>query len=274
METVNGEWIMKGCAADSPQRVRTVQEAADLVRRVGFLPLFSNSIPGFSLEEHVTSRSWWLGDPATDPWEWRQILARREDIAYGKFFEKKAGFISKEWFPTFANYRRNGYDFDALYDDELASRRAKKLMDEFMDGQSWLSFEVKARAGFGKGGEKNFEGTLSDLQMQTYLIMHDFQQKVNKKGEAYGWHIAALEMPEVKWGYEFVTGCYREKPEESFARIMCRVQECFGADVSKNAVGTRSTEASGEPVSSPPAIDKAEIRKVVGIRYPGETKIR
>ena len=36
---------------------------------------------------------------------------------YGKFFHKKTGYISVEWFPHFANYRREGYDFDALYDD-------------------------------------------------------------------------------------------------------------------------------------------------------------
>jgi hypothetical protein len=49
------------------------------------------------------------------------ILARDSGIAYGKFFNKDAGFVSKSFFPTFANYRRNGYDFDALFEDELAS---------------------------------------------------------------------------------------------------------------------------------------------------------
>ena len=29
------------------------------------------------------------------------------------------------------NYRRDGYDFDALWDDEKASRRQKKIMDLF-----------------------------------------------------------------------------------------------------------------------------------------------
>ena len=205
MEVVNGEWYMKGCTPDSPERVRTVDEAADLICRVGFLPLFSNDISGFSLEEHVVPEGWWSGDEEIDPWEWRQILSRRDDIAYGKFFDRKAGFISKEWFPIFANFRRDGYDFDALYDDGLASRRSKMLMDEFTDGREWLSFEVKERAGFGKGGEKNFEGTLTGLQMQTYLIVSDFRQKINRKGEPYGWSIAALIMPETKWGYEFVT---------------------------------------------------------------------
>lgn len=227
MEVINGEWYMKGCDPDSPDRVRTVDEAADLIHQIGFLPLFSNSVEGFSLEEHTTVAGWWDGFPENDPWEWRQILSRYDDIAYGKFFEKKAGFISREWFPVFANYRRSGYDFDALFDDEMASLRRKKLMDAFAGGRSWLSFELKAFAGFGKGGEKNFEGELSALQMQTYLIMSDFRQKTNKKGQAYGWHIAVLEMPEVKWGYDHVTSCYGEKPDESWSRIMQQVQGAF-----------------------------------------------
>ena len=248
MEVINSEWFMKGCAPDDPKRVHTIDEAADLIRKVGFLPLFSNNIPGFSLEEHVTPDSWWTDDPEHDPWSWRQILAKYKDIAYGKFFEKKAGFISKKWFPIFANYRRNGYDFDALFDDELASRRAKKLMDEFEGGREWLSFEVKEKAGFGKGGEKNFEGTLSDLQMQTYLIASDFRQKVNKKGEPYGWHIAALTMPENKFGYKFVTGKYSEKPSESWERIVKQIRKHF------------------------PGANEKEIRKIIGIKYPGGSR--
>ena len=46
---------------------------------------------------------------------WREIIARSGKVAYGKFFDKKAGFISVEWLPVFANYRRDGDDFDALY---------------------------------------------------------------------------------------------------------------------------------------------------------------
>jgi hypothetical protein len=42
---------------------------------------------------------------------WREIIARTEEVAYGKYFGGKSGFVSKEWFPVFANYRRDGYDF-------------------------------------------------------------------------------------------------------------------------------------------------------------------
>ena len=71
--------------------------------------------------------------PKSDPWEWREIIARSGKVAYGKFFDKKAGFISKQWFPYFANFRRDGYDFDALWDDEKASIRQKKIMDFYLE---------------------------------------------------------------------------------------------------------------------------------------------
>lgn len=90
---------------------------------------------------------------------------------------------SGEWLPVFANYRRDGYDFDARWADELASRRQKKIMDLFMgenSDQELFSNAVKEQAGFGKGGEKNFEGTLTSLEMETYLVCRDFQQRKNK----------------------------------------------------------------------------------------------
>lgn len=232
METINGEWYMQCCEEDDPNCIHSAEELAKLISRIGFLPLFANEIPGFSVEERTVIDDWWSGDPKKDPWEWRILLSRRKIIAYGKFFNKKAGYVSKKWFPTFANYRRNGYDFEALVGDELASHRAQKIMnalepDEDLSGLEMLSFELKEKAGFGKGGEKNFEGVLAGLQMQTYLLMSDFRQKVNKKGQPYGWHIAALETPETKWGYDFLTEGYRETPEESWEKIRKQIRKHF-----------------------------------------------
>ena len=232
METINGEWYMKCCAAQDPRRVRTAGEAAELIRALGFLPLFSGEIAGFSLEERTLAADWWSGDPSRDPWEWRQILSREPDILYGKFFDKRAGFLSAAWFPAFANWRRNGYDFDALIDEGKAPYRAQKLMAPFLtegmpNGTALLSCVLKEQAGFGKGGEKNFEGVLTALQMQTYLIIGDFRQKQNRRGEPYGWHLAVLRTPEAKLGYEQVTACYRESPEDSHARILAQLRNCF-----------------------------------------------
>lgn len=43
-------------------------EAAEYINRVGFLPLFKNEIPGFSLEERTVAEYWWSDDPVRDPW--------------------------------------------------------------------------------------------------------------------------------------------------------------------------------------------------------------
>lgn len=227
MGAENGEWIMYGLEWDDPLRIRSAQELINYVNEVGFLPLFKNEIEGFSAEEHTWPNGWWSGDPEQDPWEWREQIARSQKVAYGKFFDKKAGFISLEWLPYFANYRRDGYDFDARYDDELASIRCKKIMDPFWEHEELFSNELKEMAGFGKGGEKNFPGIVTDLQMQTYLVVKDFRQRKNKKGQEYGWPIAVYCMPEQIWGYEMVTASYKEKPEDSGERIMNRMKEVF-----------------------------------------------
>ena len=227
MGAENGEWIIHGLEWDNPLRIRSAEELINYINEVGFLPLFKNEIDGFSVEEHTWSDGWWSGDPEQDPWEWRAILARSEKVAYGKFFDKKAGFISLEWLPYFVNYRRDGYDFDAKYDDELASIRSKKIMDQFLVHEELFSYELKELAGFGKGGEKNFPGIVTDLQMQTYLAVKDFRCKKNKKGQEYGWAIAVYCMPEQIWRYDAVTAAYKEEPEVSKNRIFNRVKEVF-----------------------------------------------
>ncbi|SFR85439.1 hypothetical protein [[Clostridium] aminophilum] len=227
MENENGKWIMHGVKWDDPQCLHMVQDAINYINEIGFLPLFKNDIPGFSLEEQTVPEYWWSGDPEVDPWEWREQIAKSGEVAYGKFFEKKAGFISKEWLPYFANFRRNGYDFDALWDDEKASRKQKKIMDLFENEDEIYSNEIKARAGFGKDGEKGFEGTLTDLQMRTYLIVREFRQRVNRKGGFYGWPIAIYAKPESVWGYDHVTSRYCEEPAESGKAILQHIIELY-----------------------------------------------
>lgn len=107
---------------------------------------------------------------------------RSGTVAYGKFFDGKAGFISRAWFPHFANWRRDGYDFDSRWDEELATMRQKRIMDQFLTKDEWFSFELKRQAGFGKSGEKNFEGTVTDLQMGGYLLIRDFRRRRNQAG--------------------------------------------------------------------------------------------
>lgn len=225
-----GEWIICGVNWDDPECIHTVDEAIKYINEIGFLPLFKNDIPGFSLEERTVADFWWTGNIENDPWEWREIIARSGEIAYGKFFDKKAGFISKEWLPYFVNYRRDGYDFDSLYDDEKASIKQKKIMDLFLSEGSeneYYSNELKQKAGFGKDGDKGLEGIVTGLQMQIYICCKDFRQRNNKKGEAYGWPIAVYSTPENIFGRELVTSAYTETAVESGKRIAKYIYETY-----------------------------------------------
>lgn len=226
----NDMFIMQGIPSEDPNCIHTIEELEERIAQIGFLPLFAGEVPGFSVEEMTDPMSWWTDDPAVDPWDWRGIIARRGNAAYGKFFDNKAGFISREWFPAFANYRRSGYDFDARWDDELASIRQKKIMDLFMEpleDNELFSYELKEKAGFSKGGEKNFEGTLTSLEMMTYLVCRDFRQRKNKRGEAYGWSIAILCTPEHLFGQETVCAEYHRDPKESLEEILAQIRKFY-----------------------------------------------
>lgn len=255
MANENGTWIMYGVEPDDPECIHTVEEAIAYINEVGFLPLFKNDIPGFSLEERTVAVDWWSGDPMVDPWEWRALIARSGEVAYGKFFSGKAGFISREWLPYFANYRRDGYDFDALWEDGKASGRQKKIMDLFMEeqeGAELFSNEVKKQAGFGKDGEKGFEGTVSGLQMELYLCVRDFRQRRNKKGEEYGWALAVYSTPEHIFGYDHVTSAYGEDPDRSGERIAEHIREVYPI-----ASGAQIRKLIGVPVGK--AVDRRGV---------------
>ncbi len=228
---MDSDWYIIGCKKEDPSRFRTAADIAEKIRENGFLPLFSSSIPGFSVEEHTWAYDWWSDDPSRDPWIWRQVLAEDSGIAYGKFFDRKAGFISREWFPAFANYRRDGYDYEGMYEDGKMKGRAKKILDtmqlnEEAAGLEMMSGELRKKAAL----EKGFDNVMIDLQMQSFLLISRFGQKRNKRGEAYGWHLPFFMTPETKWGYDAVNSC-SESPRESWEKITGQIRKiCPSAD--------------------------------------------
>ena len=83
------------------------------IQEIGFLPLLSSGIRGFSAEEVVSADCRYVvfSDGGWDwpLWKWKGPIVTSGAFVYGKFFDKKAGFVSREWWPDFYNYRRNKY---------------------------------------------------------------------------------------------------------------------------------------------------------------------
>ena len=85
----------------------------ELIQKIGFLPLLDSGIEGFSAEDIVAEDCGYVRLPEGGwdwpLWKWKGEIVQEMPCMYGKFFNKKAGFISQEWWPDFCNYRRSKY---------------------------------------------------------------------------------------------------------------------------------------------------------------------
>ena len=137
---------------------------------------------------------------------------------YGKFFNKKAGFISQEWWPDFCNYRRS----KSPRPDEESIGGA--ILSTLQSSGSLITRELRAACGFtGKGMRSKFDGYLSRLEMATYIVTEDFIYPRDKHNHEYGGGRSLLNTPEDLYGRE-VCQCIRS-PQESYQRIFEHLKE-------------------------------------------------
>ena len=214
-------------------RVRTKQDLIDAVQEYGIVPYFSTSVPGFSLEEHC-SPSVLFSDSGDDTWAWKGPVIQATGCAYGKFFEKKAAYVSREIFLDLANYRRDGYDFDSRYDDGLARFQDKQLYDLIDASAPVLSKVLRETGGYAYSGrwqktegKKGFDTSVTRLQEQCYVIISDFVYTLDKNGNRRGWGVAEYSTPEKTMGEFFTDNVYRRTPEESYERLLEHLKKLF-----------------------------------------------
>ncbi len=210
----------------SSKGITSAAELEALVLEMGFLPFFKNEIPGFSVAEH-TPPALWFSDEADGPWEWKGPVARGGKCAYGKLFRGKAGFVSREWLADLSNYRRDGYDFEGWYEDGRAPAGDKRVYDVVARCGSPLTRDLKARSGYGRGGQKGFDAVITRLQMQTFVTVADFEYMIDRRGNQYGWGMARYTTPEAQFGEDAVE-CGRS-PEESRERMAAYLRKLLPA---------------------------------------------
>jgi hypothetical protein len=85
------------------------------------------------------------------------------------------------------------------------------------------SQEIKRLAGFGRGGEKGFEGVMAALQMQTYITVRGFERKLNKLGQEYGWPASLFSSTESLFGEDHLDACDLE-PQEAKEALVEQIQ--------------------------------------------------
>lgn len=213
--------------------VRTKQDLIEAVEEYGIVPYFSNSIPGFSLEEHCPP-SILFSDDEQNTWEWKGPVIRATRCAYGKFFEKKSAYVSLELFLDLANFRRDGYDFDARFDDGLSKYQDKQLFDLVEQRAPIISKELRAAGGYAYSGrwqktegKKGFDTSMTRLQELCYVIIDDFVYSKDKHGNRRGWGVAEYSTPEQFMGNAFSEHVYDREPKESYERLLAHLRKLF-----------------------------------------------
>ena len=131
----------------------------------------------------------------------------------------KVRFVSLEWFSDLANYRRDGYDFDVLYDEGLAAGNDKQIYDTLMRKKSMFTKELKAFCSYGKNEKKGFDTVITRLQMQTYVNVQNFEYSMDKRGKFYGWGMACYTTPEAQFGADKIISAYTHSPADSKKKI-------------------------------------------------------
>ncbi|MGI5888146.1 MAG: AlkZ-related protein [Oscillospiraceae bacterium] len=204
-------------------RIDGLETLIEAVNREGILPMFQSGIPGFSVDDMSPEESW-DGPAKESPWAWKDAAAGSRRCAYGKLLAGRAGFVSLEWFPKFANYRRDGYDFDSLLDDGLALPGTEEIMNIIMREGPTTSMVLRQKMGLDtRSGRYRFEKLSGWLQMHCYILQGGFVYKKYKNGRTEDYGISLFDTPEHLFGEDLVRSAYSEDPEKSLDDIMAMV---------------------------------------------------
>lgn len=197
------------------QFVRNASEAADFVVQSGMLPFLKNDLQGFSLEDHVPDGWFASDDHDLNPWYWRYSFVLDNQIAYGKFFNRKLGFVSKGLFGDFVNVKRQGRSAEQFFEEGIISAEAYSLYEALFGGAVKSSIELRDELGFKRSV---VDRALAELMNETLIVILDFQRRTGRNGRPYGWPIAYYGRPEDEFG-EDVVFCNRT-PDHSWQRLL------------------------------------------------------
>ena len=194
----------------------------ETIQQMGFLPLLYSGITGFSAEEMVSDDCRYVVFPDGGwdwpLWKWKGPVVTEGNCVYGKFFAGKAGFISREWWPDFVNYRRSVSN--ALQEGSIEEAIVATLQEQ----GSMITRQLRAACGFtGPKMRSRFDSYITRLQMGSYIVTEDFVYPQDKHGREYGWGWSLLTTPEHLYGRE-ACSCNRT-PAESLERMLDHLRQ-------------------------------------------------
>lgn len=194
----------------------------EYIREIGFLPLLSSGIAGYSAEEVVTDDCRYVTFPDGGwdwpLWKWKGEIVREGGCVYVKFFDKKAGFVSREWWSDLCNLKRSVHP---LSEDSTVEY---EILQTLRENGSMITRDLRKACGFtGPKMRGRFDAYVTRLQMGCRVVTEDFVYPADRHGNEYGWGWSLLTTPEQLYGKD-ACQCSRT-PMESYERIKCHLSK-------------------------------------------------
>ena len=160
-------------------------ELIDYINEVGFLPLLRMGIPGWSAEEVTDADCQYTRLPdggwEWPLWEWKGAILQESGCAYGKFFNGKAAFISRAWWPDFCNYRRS------VSPEPEEGSIGRSILEVLKSEGSLITRDLRAACGFtGPKMRSRFDAYVTRLEMGGYIVTEDFVYPRDMAGSMAG----------------------------------------------------------------------------------------
>ncbi|MBP5277306.1 MAG: hypothetical protein J6Z18_02285 [Prevotella sp.] len=200
----------------SKEKITSCAQLIERIQQIGFLPLLDSGIRGFSADEMVDEECRYVVFPDGGwdwpLWKWKGQVVTEGSCMYGKFFAGKAGFVSRQWWSDFFNYRRS------IHPAPQEGSIEEAILSILRDNGSLITRELRACCGFtGPKMRSRFDSYVTRLQAGCYIVTEDFVYPTDKHGREYGWGWSLLTTPEELYGIE--TCRTEHTPKESFNLI-------------------------------------------------------
>jgi hypothetical protein len=174
-------------------KVHTYDEAIDVIKEIGFLPL-AKLIPNYPSLDSITLKEHWYTGSELDPWMWRAKFPGDGVAAYGKFIKKKSVLISSELLPLFRAILGSPLPVSDRYQDGVISREAVELHLLISENEGIDTRLLKVQAGMkDKEKKKAFDNALLELQSSMDIVVSGTKAKTNEAGEKNGWNSTSFE---------------------------------------------------------------------------------
>ena len=115
----------------------------------------------------------------------------------GRVVDRKAGFVSKEWWPDFCNWRR------ACFPAPEEGSVEGMILQTLKERGSLVTRDLRKACGFTLPKMRSkFDAFITRLEMGCYIVTEDFVYPRDRHGKEYGWGWSLLTTPEALFGRE------------------------------------------------------------------------